>query len=364
MLGLLGLLGALGAGLALDALFAHPSSRSDEDDSLPPEEDEADTAAQQGRGDFLIDAGAEDGTDTQAEAEPDPEQGAVASLQRSEDDPAHLQHGSGRADKLYGGDQQDDQRDRIRGHEGDDQIIGYGGNDTLYGGRGDDVLTGDDGDLHATGEDRLFGGRGADTLSGDDGDDRLVGGADADRLVGGRGDDLLRGGYGTDTLMGGEGQDSLSGGKGDDWLEGGYGDDLLEGGRGSDTLDGSWGNDTLRGHVDGHDDGDVDFLNGGAGEDVLVAGAGDYLSGGDGADRFQLGDWLEQGDSARILDYDPAQDQIEVVYDPKAHPDPRLTLSPSGDQGDMALFLDGMPLAVVQNGAGLDLAAIRLTAAG
>ena len=30
----------------------------------------------------------------------------------------------------------------------------------------------------------------------------------------------------------------------------------------------------------------------------------------------------------------------------------------------MALFLDGMPLAVVQNGAGLDLAAIRLTAAG
>jgi len=112
--------------------------------------------------------------------------------------------------------------------------------------------------------------------------------------------------------------------------------------------------------VPGEADGDTDFLNGGAGDDRLVAGSGDYLTGGEGADRFQLGDWLEEGDSARITDFDKAEDSIEVVYDPAIHPDPQLTLQ-TGAAGEVSVYLDGLPLAVVTGAKGLTLGDFVLT---
>ena len=107
----------------------------------------------------------------------------------------------------------------------------------------------------------------------------------------------------------------------------------------------------------------MDFLNGGEGDDLLEASSGDMLSGGEGSDLFLVGDWLEDGDAARILDFNAEEDGIEVVYDATAHPDPVLTLNPIEGSDDVEIHLDGLPLAMVQNGSGLDISAIRLTAA-
>jgi len=92
--------------------------------------------------------------------------------------------GSGKGDRLRGGDEQDVMR-------------GLGGNDKLLGGNGDD---------------RLVGGGGNDTLLGGNDEDRLIGGAGSDRLKGGAGDDLLKGGGGEDVLIGQAGVDVLIGG--------------------------------------------------------------------------------------------------------------------------------------------------------
>ncbi|NCO17021.1 MAG: calcium-binding protein, partial [Alphaproteobacteria bacterium] len=148
-----------------------------------------------------------------------------------------------------------------------------------------------------------------------------------------------------------------------DWLNGGYDNDILHGDQGSDTLDGDFGNDTLIGHDAGAADTEVDFLNGGEGDDLLIVGNGDYASGNQGADTFALGDWLDQGEFARIQDYDPAEDQIVVVYDALVHPDPVLTLEQQDGSDDVTVLLDGLPLGLIAGGAGLTADAIQLTTA-
>ncbi|WP_245584656.1 hypothetical protein [Salipiger mucosus] len=78
---------------------------------------------------------------------------------------------------------------------------------------------------------------------------------------------------GADPLQGAEGDDTLTGGDADDLLLGGGGQDLLEGGAGDDTLDG---------------EADPDTLAGGTGDDWLLGFDGDELTGGDGADVFNV----------------------------------------------------------------------------
>ncbi len=262
---------------------------------------------------------------------------------------------------------------RITGTASDDILASDAGSDTLDGGDGDDLLDGRDGD------DLMFGGEGEDYLNAGGGDDTVIGGADDDVAQGEDGNDLMQGGTGNDslaghmddddldggegddTLLGGSGDDSLNGGEGDDWLAGGFGDDLLHGGAGSDTLDGNNGNDTIWG-FDTEDTRaeDVDFLNGGAGDDHLYLGAGDYANGGAGADIFTIGDWLSEGEFARITDYDPDEDDIVVLYDAMAHPNPTIELLTEEESDDATVLLDGIPLAVIANGAGLSLNALTL----
>jgi Ca2+-binding RTX toxin-like protein len=116
----------------------------------------------------------------------------------------------------------------------------------------------------APGADVLTGDAGADTLNGGDDNDSLNGGEDADTLRGGFGNDQVRGDGGNDMLFGDDGADTMSGGSGDDRLEGGEGDDRLDGNDG------------------------IDVLDGGTGSDTLEAGALDTLTGGAGADRFNI----------------------------------------------------------------------------
>ncbi|MEM9014440.1 MAG: calcium-binding protein [Pseudomonadota bacterium] len=175
--------------------------------------------------------------------------------------------------------------DIFTGSAFDDTFVGAAGDDALKGLGGDDVLYGADGD------DTLIGGEGNDTLYGAG---FLIDetGLGRDSLIGGAGDDWLSAqasfsvdGFFGSTLDGGLGDDRLLAGEGDDSLEGGDGDDYLSSGDGFDFLSGGDGNDTLlTGSGDDTVFGDNTLL-GGNGADSLQGDVGqDLLNGGPGND--------------------------------------------------------------------------------
>ncbi|ASF46924.1 beta strand repeat-containing protein [Methylovulum psychrotolerans] len=207
-------------------------------------------------------------------------------------------------------------------------LQGTAWNDVLYGYAGqNNTLDG------LAGNDRLLGDNGNDTLNGGAGNDTLNGGSGNDSLNGGTGNDTMDGGYGDDTYLiaKNDGQDIIFSYSGHDVVKftdrvaadiasvSRVNNDLILGFGNSNSLvlsdyfysnnyhqeqfqfsDGTlwaWadiepkvlhataGNDTLR----GYDDSD-DTLNGLAGNDVLLGGAGnDTLNGGDGNDALYGG---------------------------------------------------------------------------
>ena len=208
--------------------------------------------------------------------------------------------------------------DLLSGGAGDDQIGGYAGEDRIHGGTGDDDLHG------AEGNDTLSGDAGRDSLHGEDGDDDLYGSDGEDSLMGHNDDDYLFGGEDDDFLLGSAGDDRLGGGAGDDVLQGGLDDDALFGGAGSDSLFGGWGDDTLSGgetlaSLPGLAENEaLDYLNGGGGDDLIIAGAQDIVTSGEGTDRIVLGDWIRSGTATEILDYAPEDDSLMFVWDDSA----------------------------------------------
>jgi Ca2+-binding RTX toxin-like protein len=155
-------------------------------------------------------------------------------------------------------------------------VLGGSGDDSLTGGTGDDSLAG------AAGRDRLEGFAGNDRLAGGKHGDVLIGGDGKDRCTGDDGDDLIDCGGGADSARGGAGNDTLLGGNQNDTLHGDAGRDSIRGqnhndrifpGAGPDTASGDRGNDRLFAQ-----DGTVDTLSGGAGDDSADADPSDLLS--------------------------------------------------------------------------------------
>jgi Ca2+-binding RTX toxin-like protein len=252
--------------------------------------------------------------------------------------------------------------DLLRGREGMDSLLGGGGNDAITGGPGDDRIEGGtDNDMLVgnEGNDTILGGAGADEAYGEDGDDLIEGGTGTDFLVGGEGNDTLSGGDDDDMLFGNDGDDSLMGDDGDDYLQGGFGADTLLGGAGNDRLDGTFAaGDSLFGPID-EDQGDI--LDGGAGDDTIVVGAGDLATGGDGADRFVSGSFIQNAELAgHVTDFDPAQDVIEVMYDPDLTPDPVITVVDLPDGTGASILFNGNVILTVTGAQGLDPALIEL----
>lgn len=361
MLGLFGIVGALLAGLVADSMIGGLSGKSDDPTDDAPPDDRAGTQSTTGA--------PENGTELLDWSGPDADPDAtVPNGSADPDDPDFVPQSSdllSPADPdraLQGGDLNDilsglGGNDTLAGGNGDDQLSGRDGNDFIQGGAGNDTAQGGNGD------DALQGESGDDLLAGELGDDTLVGGAGSDTLLGSEGDDSLFGGAGADTLIGGGGDDQLVGGDSGDWLAGGSGDDQLTGDAGQDELDGGAGNDLLDGREVFTAFPEVDFLNGGDGDDLLKVGAGDYATGGSGADLFELSD-LTAGDAvANISDYDANEDRLVVVFDPTMHPDPQLSLETPKDTDDVLVLLDGVPLAMVQGGAGMTLDDLVLTPA-
>lgn len=226
--------------------------------------------------------------------------------------------------------------DTLDAGAGTDQLGGDAGSDTLAGGPGDDTLDGgDDPDLlhGGDGADDLDGGDAPDQVYGDAGDDTISAQAGDDRLDGGDGADTVTGGPGSEQLLGGPGADALDGGAGADAVQGGDGDDRLDGGDGADLLEGDGGRDVAAydGRIDsvrvtldgiandgasGEGDnvlGDNEEVDGGAGDDTLVAGtAGTALRGGDGNDAL-LG-----GPAADGLDGEAGDDVLDGAGGPDA----------------------------------------------
>lgn len=382
MLGLFGLIAAMFGGIMADGLLnagPKPGHADSDDTDSHDEREEEDTPP---HGD-LMDFAHEDAVPT-GETDLDPPEAAPATFHplatagpdeaTVPPDPDGLAFGNATDNGIVTSGGPAPVGLRLQGGAGSGILTGNAGDDTIDGGDGIDLLGGRDGDdliSGGAGDDVIHGGAGDDTLSGDTGRDSLIGGDDDDALYGGDGDDTLTagggddrlyGGDGDDSLLGGEGCDTLDGGVGDDALNGGWGNDVLTGGTGHDTLDGGAGDDTIWGH-DRDDPGagdDGDFLNGGDGDDTLHLGADDVASGGAGHDHFVLGDWLDEGGPATITDYDAAEDDIAVLYDPQVHPDPVVTLEPADDPHDVVLTLDGHSLGLIIGGAGLDPASLHL----
>jgi Ca2+-binding RTX toxin-like protein len=159
----------------------------------------------------------------------------------------------------------------------------------------------------------------------------------------------------------------LRGDAGDDALHGDLDDDTLHGGLGRDTLFGGWGNDVIVGLVDDpatviFDDLDSgDFLNGGPGNDLILAGQGDLVDTGEGADTVMIGDWIAGGDGAEILDFHSEEDRLIVFYDAQSGTAPNLSLEPGTEDGTaQTLLLNGVAIATIASAPGLTLDHIAL----
>lgn len=332
MLALFGIFGVLMAGIAADAVLSNRSDAPDEEDETNDLPDDEQETLQDGN---LLDDLWNDPTIPTSNDLP---QEPPASMTLHGTDEGEALAGDGAEDEIYGGDG----ADLLSARGGDDWVDAGAGNDAVWAGDGDDWVWGDNGN------DTLTGEAGADSLAGGDGKDSLAGGGD---------DDSLTGGAGNDTLIGGEGNDWLGGDDDEDWLVGGIGNDTLFGGSGRDELDGGVGNDAVWGVEDGPQE--ADFLNGQDGNDTLFVGAGDYATGGEGEDQFVIQEWMSENLVANIMDYDPTQDQLVVVYDPTVHTDPVLTIEQNQGGTGQSIFLDGAKVAVV-NGAPIAVDDIRL----
>ncbi|MGV2114176.1 calcium-binding protein [Agrobacterium salinitolerans] len=260
-------------------------------------------------------------------------------------------------DLLDGGDG----NDMLSGGLGNDAVIAGAGNDTIVIGPGpeearapaqvpaasdgNDTYSGGDGfdtydassaseavviDLAAesasgsqigtdqiVGLEAAIGGSGNDTLTGNDGNNLLIGGAGDDRLTAGSGSDIVIGGAGDDTVVvlytsdaSNDGDDHYSGGEGIDTydasaiitaviidLEGGtatgveIGTDQLEG---FEVAIAGLGDDVLIANSD------INFLTGGAGNDVFIFRSVEAMSNnGQGTDKildFRIGDRIDLSD--------------------------------------------------------------------
>lgn len=202
----------------------------------------------------------------------------------------------------------------------------------------------------------IEGGGGNDSIDGTDLEDVIDARGGDDSVRAGAGDDLVLGGGGSDYLFGDNGADTLAGGDGDDFMNGRSGDDQLLGGTGEDTLRGGIGNDFLFGYQDDIDDQlfadrdmvDPDRIYGNQGDDIIVAGSGDTVTGGTGNDWFTLGSWVDPANPVHIEDYEAGQDAIYIFVPDDYSGAARVTVqnNPAGNQSGTVL-LDGVRVAEV-----------------
>jgi Ca2+-binding RTX toxin-like protein len=166
----------------------------------------------------------------------------------------------------------------ITGTAGSDSLNGTAGDDYISAGAGDDIVNAGDG------VDTIMGGAGDDAFSGGSGRDAIVYNYAPGRVL----LSLVTG------LAAGDGQDTLSGIEDvygsafNDILVGNDEDNWLDGEQGADMIFGGGGNDYLESGLSFQDDGVVDQLDGGDGDDTVWIQRGDIAVGGAGTDTLVI----------------------------------------------------------------------------
>ena len=168
----------------------------------------------------------------------------------------------------------------------------------------------------------------------------------------------------TDLLNGGEDDDQLSGGIGDDTLIGGQGEDVLFGDLGNDRIDGTEqpATDTTGPQqTDNKLLDERDYLNGGDGDDTLIAGASDVVTPGLGQDTIIL-DAANAGKTATsIIAFDSQHDSILITHDDKLQTPHDVRLRPHHSDPRMTeIVLDGAVLATMNTVTGFKASDIVL----
>lgn len=190
----------------------------------------------------------------------------------------------------------DDDDDATASNAGDDVVTGSADTDIIDAGAGDDTV---------------FAEAGDDLVLAGDGDDDVFGNAGDDLIIGGAGDDLLRGGSEDDLLTADAGNDTLFGDSGDDVLDGtDFADNegIVQAtiAKGAELT-----NAELAAFIDlTNETGEADTLQGGSGNDDIIAGSNDVVETGVGQDDVIVGDWVIPGEPVEVTDFNPNQDAI------------------------------------------------------
>lgn len=216
-----------------------------------------------------------------------------------------------------------DGRDEIRAGQEDDTVYGGLGNDVIYGNDGNDFIIGAEGNDRVFGRndhDFIIGGAGNDALNGGAGNDVISGGIGQDKLYGEDGNDILDGGDGNDRIYGQAGDDLINGDAGNDAIYTGTGDDEVNGGDGDDRIfieggtnivNGGGGNDIILADSDNQ----VDTINGGEGNDLLIGNNGnDIINGDAGNDRIEGGNGHDTLDGGDGDDKIFGEDGNDIIY--------------------------------------------------
>ena len=123
----------------------------------------------------------------------------------------------------------------------------------------------------------------------------------------------------------------------------------------------------LAGGISDTDEGD--YLNGGGGDDVILAGSNDTVTPGDGRDDVILGDWVSPDGIVDIRAFDIVDDSLLLVWDDSDATAiaPNVSVEPDPDDSHSHLIsMDGTVVAMVQSDQLLmpaDLSLIPLSSA-
>jgi Fe-S-cluster-containing dehydrogenase component len=94
---------------------------------------------------------------------------------------------------------------------------------------------------------------------------------------------------------------------------------------------------------------------------ALLAGDGDMVSTGDGADIVSLNARLANDHEPLITDFSAEEDSLAVIYDDLADPDPEVTIEDHPDKGGrQSVLLNGTVVASLDNAPDLGLSNITL----
>jgi Ca2+-binding RTX toxin-like protein len=236
--------------------------------------------------------------------------------------------------------------------DGDEASIFSSGSSSDEGTEDADFIDSGDGD------NRVFAGGGDDIVLAGDGDDRVFGGAGDDLIAGEGGDDFLRGGSGDDVIIAGAGQDVVHGDIGNDYIEG---IDITDTRSIIEITEASIrsGIPLSQQDLDRFVDlkaatEEADVLNGGMGDDVIIAGSNDQVDTGTGFDTVHVGLWVNPLAPVQINDFDPFMD--EIVYTYEGIVPPTVTFDET-DEGTATLVVDGEIVAFFEKVDFLDLLA-------